>query len=632
MNTPSNIKNFCYNAPEGLNSISAVILNYRKDLDHKNVNFRLPKLISLVDYIPDRFLDLLEIASYVYCADRFTQRGSKDSPYFTGWQREFHHKVFVRDFNFWSDASVCNLLNELLTFTSGDIHQFSFQPGHRTPKEHMFDSEDIWPDPVASSESCEVVMFSGGLDSTSGVFDILRNSDKKIYFASHISSSSVKKTQNALVKYLEQQFPGRLRHITFECNLSGERAREETQRTRSFLYASVGAVVARRYGLNRINFYENGVMSINLPPSEQFHNGRTTRTTHPKTLDYYSKLFTAVNGKKLKVENPFFWMTKADIIKKLKDNGGGALLNSTVSCSRTFDKGIRVQSGNSHCGRCSQCIDRRFGFAGGGLLDDENRGIYAYDFVVDNICADNDTPFGREERTMLVDYIRLALELKDSHVDSFADKWLDQLTDVVDYVGIDSETDAIIKLHRLFVKHGQQITKGILEFQTTYADKLISQKPVENSLSQILSTKEYLDDPALLFSQNICHILSESLPLAFQSSKPSCERVAQDHIEAILKRHTPSLKREFPYVSFALGWTVPDFSMAGPCVYIEVKYPRGKTSPSKVNKEISEDFTKYPDNSFLLIVIYDPERKIKDDDAFKNDFLEKRPCLFCFVR
>jgi hypothetical protein len=106
----------------------------------------------------------------------------------------------------------------------------------------------------------------------------------------------------------------------------------------------------------------------------------------------------------------------------------------------------------------------------------------------------------------------------------------------------------------------------------------------------------------------------------------------QDHIEAILKRHSQSLKREFPYVSFALGWTVPDFSLAAPYLYVEVKYPRGKTSPSKVNKEIAEDFTKYPDEAFLLIVIYDPERKIKDDEAFKGDFLEKRACLFCFVR
>lgn len=625
-------KEFCYNAPESYDSGTAIVLNYRKDFSTKNVNFRLPKLINCLNYIPSRFLDLLEIASYVYCADRYTHRGCKNSPYFTGWQREFRHKVFVRDYEFWSDTKITDLLNNLLSFTSGDIHEFVFEPGHHTPKAHMFDSEECWPDPGSASESCEVVMFSGGLDSTSGVLDILNNSDKKIYFASHISSNSVLKTQNVLIAELERKFPERLRHIIFECNLSGERAREGTQRTRSFLYASVGAVVARRYGLRRINFYENGVLSINLPPSEQFHNVRTTRTTHPKTLNYFSRLFTAINETELIVENPFFWMTKADIIKKLKDNGGGSLLNSTVSCSRTFDKGINVQSGNTHCGRCSQCIDRRFGFAGGGILDDENRGLYAYDFVIDNICADNDNVYGREERTMLVDYIRLAIDLKDSHVDAFSDKWLDQLTDVVDYVGINSETEAIIKLHQLFVKHGQQVTKGILEFQSAYSDKLISQKSVENSLSQILSTKEYLDNPALLLSQNLCHILSDSIPLAFQSSKPDSERVIQDHIEAIINRHTPSLKREFPYVSFSLGWTVPDFSMAGPCIYVEVKYARGKTSPSKVNKEISEDFTKYPDNSFLLIVIYDPERKIKDDYAFQSDFLEKRDCLFCIIR
>lgn len=52
MNAPSTIKEFCYNAPEDYNSASAVILNYRKDFAQKNVNFRLPKLVSLVDYIP----------------------------------------------------------------------------------------------------------------------------------------------------------------------------------------------------------------------------------------------------------------------------------------------------------------------------------------------------------------------------------------------------------------------------------------------------------------------------------------------------------------------------------------------------------------------------------------------------
>ena len=172
---------FCYNAPNDYHNETAIILNYRKDQEENNVTFHLPRFIENVGFIPDRFLDLLEIASYVYCADRFVSRGSKDSPYFTGWQRHIKHIVFVRDYEFWSNHSVVNLLESLLNFLSGDIHQFEFKPGHSTPKATMFDGEEYWP---PSTDSCQVIMFSGGLDSTSGAYDILLNSDKKLYLTS----------------------------------------------------------------------------------------------------------------------------------------------------------------------------------------------------------------------------------------------------------------------------------------------------------------------------------------------------------------------------------------------------------------------------------------------------------------
>jgi len=619
---------FCYNAPEDYNNNDdAIILNYRKELQNKNVNFQLPRFVENVGFIPDRYLDLLEIAAYVYCADRFVSRGSKESPYFAGWQRHLKHIIFVRDYKFWSDNSVIRLLEELLSFLSGDLHKFEFFPGHNTPQVNMFDGEEYWPPPT---ESCHIVMFSGGLDSTSGAYDLLINSNKKLYLASHVSSAGVKKTLRDIIEELDRQFPGRVFHLKFGCNLKGERAREETQRTRSFLYAAVGAAVAKRYTQNRLLFFENGVLSINLPPSEQFQNGRTTRSTHPKVIYNYSQLFSLMNENEFNVENPFFWKSKADIIQLLKQNGGFDFLNSTVSCSRTFDKGIKHS--NTHCGRCSQCIDRRFGFAGARMLNDENRGLYAYDFVIDNICADNDNNYGREERTILVDYVRLALDLKETNVDAFYDRWLDPLTDVVDFIQGSSEEDKILKLHKLFIHHGTQVQNGIIEFQKNYADIMLANKPVTNSLSEILSTREYLDQPSQIVAQKIAKLLLFSVPIAFQHRKPKNEPELQDQIEALLKENSNDIKREFPHVTFALSRTVPDFSTAYPSVFIEVKYPRGKISPSKTNKEIAEDCTKYPDNAYLLFVVYDPERKVKNDQEFEKDFITKRSCQFCFIR
>ncbi|MBU4259726.1 MAG: 7-cyano-7-deazaguanine synthase [Proteobacteria bacterium] len=621
------IYSFCYNCSPNKKFSKSIILEYRKG-PNKNVSFYLPKFINELDFVPDRYLDLLEIASYIYCADRYISRGNKKSPYFTGWNRNFEHNVFVRDYKFWSKQKVRTKLESTLSFLSGDSHQFKFFPGHITPKVHMFDGEHYWPS--LQSKNSSVVMFSGGLDSTCGVLDLLANTSQNIYLASHVSSPGIKKTQNSIIKGLSKNFPDRVHHLAFGCNLTGKRAREETQRTRAFLYAAVGATVARRYHQDRIFFFENGVLSVNLPPSEQYQNARVTRTTHPRFLADMAELVSMISGKTFKIVNPFFWMTKADIIKLLKDNGGSDYISSTVSCSRTFDKGVKHDK--THCGRCSQCIDRRFGFAGASLLELENRGTYAYDFVTDNICPDNDDEFGREERTILVDYLRVALEHLNINVDTFYDNWLDQLTDLVDCIEGSSDENKIERLHNLFERHGSQVRKGILAFQNEYADIMLGTKPSENSLFEILSTRPYLEKPARLVASRISDILKTSVPLAFQSRKPKNENEVQDQIEALLNDETYQLQREYPYVQFALARTVPDFSGNSPSLFIEVKYLRGKISPSQANKELSEDFTKYPNEAFLLVVIYDPERKVKNDMKFSKDFEQIRDCEFCFIR
>src|SRR4029450_13161880 len=59
---------------------------------------------------------------------------------------------------------------------------------------------------------------------------------------------------------------------------------EFTQRTRTFLFSAIGCVVAEMMGCARIRFFENGIMSFNLPISPQIVGSRATRSTHPRAL------------------------------------------------------------------------------------------------------------------------------------------------------------------------------------------------------------------------------------------------------------------------------------------------------------------------------------------------------------
>ena len=89
---------------------------------------------------------------------------------------------------------------------------------------------------------------------------------------------------------------------------------EYTQRSRSFLYMSIGATIAKMIGLKSVRFYENGVISLNLPVCAQVAGGRATRTTHPKVMKGFQDIISLVAGEPFTIENPFIWKTKADVV------------------------------------------------------------------------------------------------------------------------------------------------------------------------------------------------------------------------------------------------------------------------------------------------------------------------------
>ena len=90
------------------------------DETKRNVNILLPDFVKGVYHLPDRILDLLEIASFIYCCDRLIPRGSRDAVEYHRWARTFKLVIRVRDEAFWNRPEVKDALESALRFVTGD--------------------------------------------------------------------------------------------------------------------------------------------------------------------------------------------------------------------------------------------------------------------------------------------------------------------------------------------------------------------------------------------------------------------------------------------------------------------------------------------------------------------------------
>jgi len=86
------------------------------------------------------------------------------------------------------------------------------------------------------------------------------------------------------------------------------------------------------------------------------------------------------------VENPFLWSTKGDVVNKIKAAGCGSLIATTRSCAHTWE----TTNEHTHCGVCSQCIDRRFGVIAAGADEHDPLNLYSLDIFTQSPPKDAD--------------------------------------------------------------------------------------------------------------------------------------------------------------------------------------------------------------------------------------------------
>ncbi len=287
---------------------------------------------SLVAALPDIAIDLIELAAFVYAIDSSVSRGGlTDQQMGKKWHRRFRVTMSVRLLSLWSDPALKRELEETFLFLSGDRFLFEFTQMEAKTFEHNryfdFAEEDAWqPD--------SVIMFSGGLDSFAGALEEIIERHHRVALISHFSSTKIAPIQRDLQKHMASNLgPENLKHFPMRVQLRHGTNVEGTHRARSFLFAALGMATAVAFGRNRVSFYENGVVSLNLPPVGNVLGTRATRTTHPQTLERFQSLFSKIFDRSLRVDNPFFWRTKTEVVQTIARLGMADQIAFTRSCA-----------------------------------------------------------------------------------------------------------------------------------------------------------------------------------------------------------------------------------------------------------------------------------------------------------
>ena len=413
--------------------------------------------------------DLLDIACVVFAADSSVPRGgSVRQNMGAAWRRRFDFEIPVRNRKIWADPAVTDLLVEAVTFLTDDVVTFDFT-------DHLGDEGgqqflDFDPSGVTFAAE-DVVLFSGGLDSFAGALEMLATTSRNLLLVSHRSAQKVFPRQKNLGAYLAHRFPGRVEHIHVDARRKGKEASDTTQRSRSFLFAALGQAVVQAFGGKRLWFFENGIVSHNLPISPQVVGTMATRTTHPLALDLMNRLFDRLGGDLVPIHNAYQWLTKTEIVGRIVEHGGAEQIARSSSCTSIRDQTTL----HTHCGTCSQCLDRRFAVLANGL--DHFDPVESY--KTDVLFGPRDTP---HSKTMAVEWTRHALSLDRLEINGFLDRFGLEFGRIARGHRDLTTAQAMAKAHDMHVRHGKAVRQVLKTCIAAQAAAIAGQQLEQTSL------------------------------------------------------------------------------------------------------------------------------------------------------
>ena len=347
---------------------------------------------------PRAALDLFLFGASVYCVDKTSLRSDASDV----WTRDLVAELPVADIDAWRGAG----WNQVLNFLTGDTWTVTPYADEQSPA----DSLRRGPTEVTPVGHVDAVsLFSGGLDSLTGVIDLLeQNPDRRLCLISHNEGDQASTAQQKLLGELQDHYgldrleirrlflrpappaPSQARPLP--------QTRETTTRARSLLFLTAGLALAASVGADvPVYIPENGFIGINVPLTRARSGSYSTRTTHPHFIQLLSSAASAV-GVTNPILNPFRLKTKGEI---LAESSNPELLESlaphSISCSHP-EAARYADRAQGNCGYCFPCLIRRSSMAHVGW-DDPNG--YAWDALSGEGLLDRDTRRAADLRAVI---------------------------------------------------------------------------------------------------------------------------------------------------------------------------------------------------------------------------------------
>lgn len=328
-------------------------------------------------------IDLLTIAGIVAFSDRRVKRTVR-------WSRHLELEIPVHNPDKWSQTSVKKSLIELLNYLTGDHWEFRFSQRQfddtRARQAYLMAGKKLSQDAI-------VMPFSGGLDSFSA-FASLKEAGALIYLINTETVTANKKHVRALIKAAENE-----EYSAWVPLHVGTRSHaESTYRTRTFLFMIVAALACKLANGKRLLIPESGQGSLG-PCLTRTGSEYPYRGTYPKFVSLLQGWLGVIwPNISIKIEQPYLWNTKAQLLRKLAQTKYAGMWLHTTSCPRNlrWSKKSKIDAAQAippQCGVCSNCIQRRVALFNVGLNSSGEKETYAWDNLA---CESFDQAHGEQ--------------------------------------------------------------------------------------------------------------------------------------------------------------------------------------------------------------------------------------------